>query len=114
MATGSSVRLRVVHDGEIAFGPGKAELLNRLMECRSLTEAARRMGLSYLKAWQLVRVMNTSFRSPLVRLTRGGRAGGGAEVTAEGKRVLAIYEEMERRGLAAIQSGWRRLKFRLR
>ncbi len=108
------MRLRIVHDGEIAFGPGKAELLRILLECRSLTEAAKRMGLSYLKAWRLVGVMNTSFRSPLVRLTRGGRAGGGARVTTEGKRVLTIYAEMERRGLAAVQSGWRRLKARLR
>ncbi len=108
------MRLRVVHDGEIAFGPGKAELLTHLLASRSLTEAARRMGLSYLKAWQLVRVMNASFRTPLVQMSRGGRRGGGATVTAAGRRVLAIYEEMERRGLAAVQPGWRQLKSRLR
>ncbi len=55
-----------------------------------------------------------SFRTPLVQLSRGGSRGGGAAVTAAGRRVLAIYEEMERRGLAAVQPGWRQLKSRLR
>ena len=108
------LRIRLSLGEETAFGPGKADLLEALAATGSLRGAARRMGLSYLRAWRLVEVMNTSFRRPLVKTSRGGAHGGGAEVTAEGRKVLALYRAMESTGAAAIQSSWRRLHTRLR
>jgi molybdate transport system regulatory protein len=111
-----SPRLRIrLPLGELtAFGPGKADLLEALLKTGSLRGAARRMGLSYLRAWRLVDVMNASFRRPLVTTSRGGVHGGGAQVTVEGQKVLALYRAMEAAGTTAIRPAWRRLQARLR
>jgi len=53
------------------------------------------MGMSYKRAWQLVEVMNGIFSMPLVESSRGGAAGGGAALTVEGARVLALYRALE-------------------
>jgi molybdate transport system regulatory protein len=107
-------RLRVVHRGEIALGPGKRELLEAIAGHGSLAGSARQLGMSYMRAWQLVRTMNAAFRSPLVALSRGGAAGGGARLTPLGEEVLALYREMERQSLRAAGPAWRKLRRRLR
>lgn len=86
------VRLRVrTEDGEAAIGPGKADLLELIEKTGSLSSAAREMGMSYRRAWGLVAVMNLAFRQPLVKLHAGGAAGGGAELTLAGRKVLRLY-----------------------
>jgi len=103
-------RIRVLHRGEIVMGPGKAELLTRIADTGSLSEAARRMKMSYMKAWLLVQVMNRSYRKPLVQAERGGTRGGRARLTSYGRRVLDCYREMEQRSLAAMQEPWKKVR----
>lgn len=105
-----SPRLRIFATGEIALGPGKAELLEHVAETGSLSEAARQMEMSYMKAWLLVQVMNRCFLQSLVTLERGGRKGGSAQLTESGKEVLALYREMERSATKAMQPAWKRLR----
>lgn len=92
---------RIYLGDEIAFGPGKAELLRHISETGSISESARRMEMSYNRAWLLVRTMNHCFKEPLVSATRGGDTHGGAELTKAGKRVLALYRRMESKVAAA-------------
>ena len=87
---------RVMAKGERAFGPGKADLLERIAAEGSISKAAKSMEMSYSRAWQLVDAMNQSFRKPLVESTAGGRKGGGATLTAMGKDVLALFRKMEK------------------
>ena len=49
------------------------------------------MGISYAKAWRLVKEMNDYFPQALVINKTGGRAGGGATVTAEGRKAAADF-----------------------
>ncbi len=109
-----SPRLRIFAAGEIALGPGKAELLEHIAKTNRLSEAARRMEMSYMKAWLLVQVMNRRFRQPLVLLERGGRKGGNAELSETGKEALALYLSMEATALKAMQPAWKRLRALLR
>lgn len=109
-----SPRLRIFAAEEIALGPGKADLLGHIAETGSLSEAARKMEMSYMKAWLLVQVMNRCFRKPLVTLERGGRKGGSTQLTDSGKEVLALYREMEEAAVKAMQPAWRRLRALLR
>jgi molybdate transport system regulatory protein len=51
-------RWRVMWPDEIALGPGKAELLALVEETGSINEAAHRMGMSYMRAWSLIKTMN--------------------------------------------------------
>src|SRR6187401_1469343 len=80
---------------EIAIGPGKAELLAAIAATGSISESARRLGMSYRRAWLLVDTMNRCFREPVVASATGGSGGGGAQVTPFGRKVLAAYRRLE-------------------
>jgi molybdate transport system regulatory protein len=83
-------RLRIILGEEIALGPGKFELT-------------------------LIRIMNRCFREPLVIAARGGsKGGGGAQLTDAGRKVLALYEQMNAKSLAAAQPEWGKLQKLLR
>ncbi len=104
------LRLRVTRGADDAFGPGKAQLLESLLETGSLNRTASTMKLSYVKALALVRAMNEHFREPLVTLSRGGKQGGGTQVTDTGRKVLATYQSMREASEAAALPAWRRLR----
>jgi len=86
----------------IAMGPGKADLLRAIDETGSISAAARKMEMSYRRAWLLVDTMNQAFKSPVVITLTGGKAGGGAAVTKFGKEVLQRYSEMEKIASASV------------
>jgi len=104
------IRVRVTHGDEDAFGPGKAQLLESLLETGSLNRSASAMKMSYVKALTLVRSMNAHFRKPLVKLSRGGKQGGGTQVTDAGRKVLVEYHAMRAASESAALPGWRRLR----
>ncbi len=91
----AQVRVRLLHGEEIAVGPGKADLLDAIRHSGSISAAAKHLGMSYRRAWLLVEIMNRCFAQPLVSSAKGGKGGGGAEVTAEGLRLLAAFRRMQ-------------------
>lgn len=91
----ASLRIRIAFGDEAMFGPGKADLLERIAEHGSIAAAGRTMGMSYKQAWTLVEEMNAAFREPLVAPARGGAKGGGAALTDAGRTVLAHYRKIE-------------------
>jgi|ERR1700693_1196112 len=105
-----TARIRILHGKACALGPGKADLLALISETGSINSAAKRMKMSYMRAWLLVQVMNDCFHEPLVRTERGGAQKGGAKLTSCGKRVLQLYREMEDESLEAIKSHWRSIR----
>lgn len=107
-------RLRVRLGKDVALGPGKVELLTLVAETGSIREAGARMEMSYMRAWSLIQTMNLSFSKPLVEAARGGKTGGGAELTHTGRQVIALYQHMEQSCLNAIDEDWRVLKKLLR
>ena len=104
MADVRKLRLRLLFGPEIAIGPGKAALLQAIQETGSISAAARRMKMSYRRAWLLVDTMNRCFREPLVKAAPGGKGGGGAHVTQFGGTVLAKYQMMEKTAIAAVNT----------
>ena len=97
----------------VALGPGKADLLQGIRETGSISAAARRMSMSYRRAWELVNEMNRSFSQPLVASTKGGAGRGGASLTAFGDDVLARYRRMEERSALAIKADLAALRRKL-
>ena len=107
-------RIRVVADDTIVLGPGKADLLAAIHKSGTLRDAAAAMGMSYMRAWKLVHVMNEAFREPLIAMTRGGTEGGRAELTPAGRAVLKLYRRIERESNAATRESWKTLRKLLR
>ena len=88
-------KIRILIGAVVAIGPGKADLLEAIGRCGSISAAAREMGMSYRRAGLLVDVMNASFAKPLVGTATGGKRGGGAQLTVFGAEVLKRYRTME-------------------
>jgi molybdate transport system regulatory protein len=84
------------------LGPGKADLLQGIRDTGSISAAGKRMGMSYKRAWLLVDAVNGYFAGPLVEATKGGKTGGGAQLTPLGDLVLGLYRQMEGLGTEAI------------
>ncbi len=99
-----NLKLRIYNEDEIAFGPGKAELLLAIHATGSISKAAKQMNMSYRRAWQLVNTMNRNFISPLVSTQTGGSYGGGTQVTAFGLQILEKYQKMQTMAKQSIES----------
>ena len=104
-------RLRVHLGDEIALGPGRVELIRLVHQTGSITEAAKRMGMSYMRAWTLIRDTNRCFQKPLVTAVRGGKKGGGGAILSPlGLGVMALYDSMHVKCLKATRSEWMKLQ----
>jgi molybdate transport system regulatory protein len=104
------LKLRVKLCSFAALGPGKADLLEAVDRCGSITAAAKDRGMSYRRAWMLIDEMNHAFREPVVGAVSGGKAGGGTRLTHMGREVVAIYREVQQRAGAAVAEPLRRLE----
>jgi molybdate transport system regulatory protein len=88
-------RLRVTKGDHIAIGPGKIDLLEAVAATGSITGAARKLGMSYRRAWLLVDTMNRCFRGPVAEAEAGGKRGGGTSLTPLGAEVVRRYRHIE-------------------
>ncbi|GGY62684.1 LysR family transcriptional regulator [Cellvibrio zantedeschiae] len=88
-------QLRVMLGNEIAFGPGKADLLEAIRDTGSISAAGKKMGMSYRRAWLLVDAMNRCFQQPLVDTAKGGTNGGGTQLTKLGAQILEDYRALQ-------------------
>ena len=88
------LQIRIKHGATIAMGPGKADLLDAIDACGSISAAAKQMQMSYKRAWDLVDVINKSFNEPLVMSAPGGQHGGGAKLTDFGRFILLSYRDL--------------------
>ncbi|MEX0957941.1 MAG: winged helix-turn-helix domain-containing protein [Burkholderiales bacterium] len=95
-------QIRIMFRKAIAMGPGKADLLEAIEQTGSISAAARKMRMSYRRAWLLVDTMNQCFAKPLVATATGGSHGGGAQITDFGRDVLRRYREMDSAASAAV------------
>jgi molybdate transport system regulatory protein len=75
--------------------PQRIALLQHIAEQGSITRAAKSAGLSYKAAWDAIDELNNLAQKPLVERSVGGKGGGGAKLTAEGERVLRLYQRLQ-------------------
>jgi molybdate transport system regulatory protein len=106
--------LRALCGKETVLGPGRVELLEHIARTGSLTAAAKRMGMSYMRAWSLVKSLNGWFRTALVEAVRGGTSGGGARLTKAGRKVIDLYRRMEAECRDSADKSWGELRKLLR
>ncbi len=81
-------------NGTRFFGPGPVELLQLIEETGSINQAARKIGMSYKKAWEIVSRLNETMGSAMVVTATGGEKGGGSTISAEAKQMIAWYQSL--------------------
>lgn len=87
--------LALRREGRFLVGRERIRLLQAVAEHGSITHAAKAVGFSYKTAWDAVNAINNLLPSPAFVTKAGGSRGGGAEVTAEGRRLIAAFQRME-------------------
>jgi molybdate transport system substrate-binding protein len=88
------VRLWIERSGKAILGEGRAELLDAIGRHHSITAAAKIVGISYRKAWNMIQEINAAAGEPLVESAVGGVKGGGAQLTARGQFAISVYQQL--------------------
>lgn len=97
-------------DGTRFFGPGPVELLKLIQETGSINQAAKKMGMSYKKAWEIVNRLNTIADSPLVITATGGEKGGGSSISDEAQQLIDFHQSLRERFKKFLEQETKRLK----
>ncbi len=88
-----SLRLDLTSGGRV--GPGKIALLQAIGTAGSISGAARLLGMSYPRAWNLVEALDGDLGVPVVTRAPGGQRGGGAALTEAGRALITRYRTLE-------------------
>ena len=88
-------RLWITRNGKNLAGEGRIELLARIADSGSITQAAKAMGMSYKAAWDAVDAMNSAAGSALVQRSVGGKGGGGTRLTEAGQQLIESYRRYQ-------------------
>ena len=86
----------------LGIGPGKIALLEAIGETGSITSSAKKLGMSYRRAWLLVEETNRCLARPAVATATGGQHGGGTTLTRVGVELVRRYRALERRTALAV------------
>jgi len=73
----------------------RIDLLEKIDEHGSITQAAKAAGMSYKGAWDAVNSMNNLADKPLTVNMAGGRSGGGTFLTEEGRSLIQMFRMVE-------------------
>lgn len=84
------------------LGDKRIRLLEAIDKLGSISQAAKAVPMSYKAAWDAVDDMNNVAPEPLVHRSAGGRHGGGTELTAFGRRLIAFYRALEKESQLAL------------
>lgn len=87
---------------KIFFGPGTRLLLELIETTGSVRLACRGMGVSYSKGWKMLSNMEDQLDVQLVDRQQGGKSGGEAHLTPQGKELLLRYEKLEKAAERAV------------
>ncbi len=101
-AAGARLWLRVLTPSGAAIGPGMIALLRAVRDEGSISAAARRLEMSYRRAWLLLEQTAAALGAPVVETSIGGAARGGATLSEAGARLVALYERVEADANAAV------------
>src|ERR1700758_1211847 len=93
--SGTRLSIRIDLRNGDRIGPGKIALLEAIRDTGSISAGARKVGMSYRRAWLLVEQINAALKEPAGTGASGGRRGGGAVVTQVGAEMIKIYRAIE-------------------
>lgn len=83
-------------DGKPVFGPGAYSILKAVQETGTITEGAKKLGMSYRYAWGVIRKIEKRIGAALLETRKGGTVGGGgATVTALGLRFMELFAKAD-------------------
>jgi molybdate transport system regulatory protein len=90
-----SFKIWIEENGRPLLGKGGAEILEQIGKEKSISMAAKKLGMSYRYVWNYLQKIEKTVGEPVVITFRGGKSGGGgAELSDLGKSLLSEYERL--------------------
>lgn len=89
-------RIWIENENHVLLGQGRVNLLKAIIKEGSLSKAAKAENISYKKAWELINSVNTAAKETVVTKTIGGKKGGGTIVTPYGKKLITIFDTINK------------------
>ncbi|MEW5844637.1 MAG: LysR family transcriptional regulator [Bacteroidota bacterium] len=89
-----SIILRQRNTNEPILTQEQLLLFLNIDELESIAASAKKMDISYRKAWELVRRAEDDLGFALVCKSRGGSEGGKSELTPDGKQLVEAYRQL--------------------
>lgn len=81
--------------GEPILGKGGAEILEAIKKEKSISKAAKTIGMSYRYVWNYLAKTEKTLGEPIVKRFKGGKAGGGgAQLNLLGESLLKEYRRV--------------------
>ena len=95
-----SFRLYLNADGKRVLGKGGAQILEAIEECGSISQAAKKLGMSYKFMWDYLTRIRRIVKTPIVVTYRGGaerhrKGGGGTALTPFARKMLVEFHSTE-------------------
>ena len=97
-------------DGKKYMGIGVLWLLEEIDKSKSLRSASINMGLSYSKAYGMLKRLEEEVGRPFVERKRGGASREGLELTPFARNYMELYREFQTSGKEAAEKEF--VKFR--
>jgi len=91
-----TAKIWLEYKGEPILGRGGTDILEAIKKEKSISKAAKAIGMSYRYVWNYLARMEKALNEPIVETFRGGKAGGGgATLTLLGETLLKEYKRVE-------------------
>jgi molybdate transport repressor ModE-like protein len=83
-------------------------LLALIDEKQSIKDSCIAMGMSYSKGWKLIGNLEGQLGHSVITRIQGGRNGGGAYLTDEGKELVSKYNRFSTEAMDSINAIFRK------
>ncbi|MGB6328913.1 MAG: LysR family transcriptional regulator [Halarcobacter sp.] len=88
----SKIKVWVEDDkGNLVFGGGKTQILELIEETGSISEASKKAGMNYKKAWSHIKILQEYIDDQLVIVNKG-RNSGGTVLTPKAKEIVKNFK----------------------
>ena len=81
----------------LQIGYGRVKLLECIDDLGSISEAAKKLEIPYRIAWGMIRSINENAPEPAVIKEEGGKAGGRSSLTDYGRKLVADYNQLDKK-----------------
>lgn len=79
----------------LVFGGGKTQILELIDQTGSISEASKKAGMNYKKAWSHIKILQEYIDDELVIVNKG-RSSGGTTLTPKAKELVENFKTLRR------------------
>lgn len=95
------LKIKIEINKNFNIGPGKISLLESIITNGSISSAAKEMGMSYRKAWKLVKEINDASSKKIIITNTGGKGVGGTKISYNGILFIKAFRSIEKKTFKA-------------